>query len=43
MRKTLNKLCENAPPLIVTNIADSVISFMKKYFHEFSQHQDGIV
>jgi hypothetical protein len=43
MTQTLKKLCEDAPPLIVTNIAGSVINYMKKYFNEFNHRQDGLV
>ena len=36
MRMKLASLCNDAPPLIVKNIAFSCIGFMKKYFKEFS-------
>ena len=40
MNLTLAKLCDNAPPMIVTNIANSCIGFMTKYFEEYSNKQE---
>jgi hypothetical protein len=36
MKNTLARLCKSCPPLIVKNIADSCIGFMKRYFREYS-------
>jgi len=39
MNRTLERLCEDTPPLVVTNIANSCIALMRKYFlrHACSQ------
>ena len=40
MGQTLRNICDGAPPHIISNIADSVISYITKYFNEFSDKQE---
>jgi uncharacterized protein YodC (DUF2158 family) len=40
MVQTLRNICEGAPPYIVSNISNSVISYITKYFNEFSEKQE---